>query len=121
MRVLKFTLVICALAGCWQPSSWTSLCKRVVYKIYAIFLLSSLYIFSVSQFMNIILNVENSDEFTDALYMMLTVLVAAYKQTFMLLDRGNITMIIDQLTVRPFAPCESHEVTIRRKFDKMIQ
>ncbi|EFN83902.1 Odorant receptor 46a, isoform A [Harpegnathos saltator] len=72
-------------------------------------------------FMNIILNVENSDEFTDALYMMLTVLVAAYKQTFMLLDRGNITMIIDQLTVRPFAPCESHEVTIRRKFDKMIQ
>lgn len=121
MHVLKLTLVICAFAGCWQPSSWTSLFKHAVYKTYATFLASSLYIFSLSQFMNIVFNVDNSDEFTDALYMLLTVLVAAYKQTFMWVDRKHVMMIIDQLTERPFAPCESHEMTIRRKFDKMIQ
>lgn len=121
MRVLGFTLVICAFAGCWQPLSWTSLLKSIAYKIYAMFLASALYMFSMSQFMNIVVNVEDSEEFIDALYMMLTVLVAAYKQTYMWMDRKNIMKKIDQLSERPFAPCESQEVTIQRKFDKMIQ
>ncbi|XP_032682049.1 uncharacterized protein LOC116849223 [Odontomachus brunneus] len=121
MYVLQFTLLICALAGCWQPLSWESLFKHVIYKTYAMFLASSLYIFALSQFMNIVLNAKNSDEFTDALYMMLTVLVAAYKQTYIWVDRKNVMEIINQLTERPFAPCEPQEVMIRQKFDKRIQ
>lgn len=71
--------------------------------------------------MHIVLNVENSDEFTDTLYMMLTVLVAGYKQVFLWIDRKNVTLIIDVLTEKPFAPCELEEMTIRQKFDKKIQ
>lgn len=121
MRVLKFTLLICAIAGCWQPPSWTSLFKHTIYKIYAMFLVSLLYTFLASQFMNIVLNVGNSDDFTDTLYMMLTVLVAGYKQVFMWIDRKNIRTMIDVLTQKPFAPCESQEFVIRKKFDKMIR
>ncbi|XP_018374987.1 PREDICTED: odorant receptor 4-like [Trachymyrmex cornetzi] len=121
MRVLKFTLLVCAFAGCWQPVSWTSLFKHIIYKTYAMFLVSSLYIFSISQFMNIVLNVENSDEFTDSLYMMLTVFVAGYKQVYMWIDRKNIMMIINVLNEKPFAACETQEWRIQQKFEKMVQ
>jgi len=121
MRVLKFTFLICALAGCWQPSSWTSLFKHIVYKTHAIFLFSALCTFAISQFMNIIFNVGNSDEFTDSLYMMLTVFVAGYKQVYMWIDRKKIMIIINVLTRKPFAICETHEAMIQQKFEKMIE
>lgn len=121
MRALKFTLTICTVAGFWQPPSWTSLIKHIVYKSYAMFLNSSLLVFAMSQFMNILLNVENSDELTDSLYMMLTVFVAGYKQICMWIDHKNITVMINILAEKPFKPCESQEITIQRKFDKMIR
>lgn len=121
MRALKFTLAICTIAGFWQPLSWTSLLEHVVYKSYAIFLNSSLLVFAMAQFVNILLNVDNSDELTDSLYMMLTVFVAGYKQICLWIDHKNITVMIGILTEEPFKPFESQEVAIRRKFDKMIQ
>lgn len=121
MAALKFTLLICTYTGCWQPDSWTSLFKCVIYKTYAMFLVSSLYIFSISQFMNIVLNVENSDEFTDSLYMMLTVFVAGYKQVYMWIDHKNIMLIINVFNKKPFAACDTHEFMIQQKFEKMIQ
>lgn len=121
MRLLKFTLLVCGFAGCWQPPSWTSLFKHIIYKTYAMFLVSALFIFSISQFMNIILNVENSDEFTDSLYMMLTVFVAGYKQVYMWVDRKNIIVIFNVLNEKPFAACETREVMIQQKYEKIIQ
>lgn len=84
------------------------------------FLISSLYIFLFSQCMNIMF-VENSDEFTDTLYMMLTILVAGYKQVYMWIDRKNVMVIINVLTEKPFAPYEIQEEMIQEKFEKMIQ
>ncbi|XP_020291767.1 odorant receptor 46a-like [Pseudomyrmex gracilis] len=121
MSILKFTLVICTIAGFWQPPSWSSLYKHIIYKIYALFLISSFYLFIISQFMNIVLNVDNSDELTDSMYMMLTVFVAGYKQVCIWTDRKTVRMIISVLTDRPFKPSVSDEVTIRDKFEKRIQ
>ncbi|XP_077264614.1 uncharacterized protein LOC143898775 isoform X2 [Temnothorax americanus] len=121
MRVLEFTLLVCSFTGCWQPNSWTSLFKHIIYKTYAMFLVSALYIFSFSQFMNIMLNVENSDEFTDSLYMMLTVFVAGYKQVYMWIDRKNIMMIINFFYEKPFAAGDTRELMIQQKFDKIVK
>ncbi|XP_018374371.1 PREDICTED: odorant receptor 46a-like [Trachymyrmex cornetzi] len=120
-QMLKFSLMLCAIAACWQPITWTSLCKHIIYKTYAIFLISSLYLFLFSQFINITLNVGNSDEFTDALYMMLTIFVAGYKQVYMWVDRKNFMIIINIFNEKPFAPYETHEVMIQQKFEKLIQ
>jgi len=121
MRVLRLTLVICTLAGFWQPPSWASSYKRIIYRIYAAFLIAMLYIFSLSQFMDIVLNIDNSDEFTDALYMMLTVFIAGYKQICMWRNHGNITMIINALFEEPFKPSGSYELIIQQRFEKMVQ
>lgn len=118
--MLKFTLIICALAGCWQPLSWTSLFKHISYKIYATFLILSLNAFLLSQCIHIVLNVGNSDEFTDALYMMLTVFVAAYKQVYIWINRETIMMLIHVFKEKPFASYE-REMIIRKKFEKIIQ
>lgn len=71
--------------------------------------------------MNIVLNVENSDEFTDSLYMMLTVFVAGYKQVYMWTDRKKVMAIINVLNEKPFAVCETRELMIQQKFEKMVQ
>ncbi|XP_011050239.1 PREDICTED: odorant receptor 46a, isoform A-like isoform X1 [Acromyrmex echinatior] len=121
MHVLKFTLTICTIAGFWQPPSWTSLLNHIIYKTYAMFLVLSLNIFAISQFMDIILNVDNSDELTDSLYMMLTVFVAGYKNICLWVDRKNVRMLVNVLREKPFKPNEFHEITIRQQFDKRIQ
>jgi len=71
--------------------------------------------------MNIVINVDNSDELTDSLYMMLTVFVAGFKQVCIWIDRKNVIMVINTLNEKSFKPCEPHEIIIRQKFDKMIQ
>lgn len=85
------------------------------------FLVLSLNIFAISQFMDIVLNVDNSDELTDSLYMMLTVFVAGYKNICLWIDRKNVRMLVNVLRKNPFKPSESHEITIRQRFDKRIQ
>jgi len=71
--------------------------------------------------MDILLNVDNSNELTDSLYMMLTVFVAGYKQICIWRNRGNITMIINALFEEPFKPSGSRELIIQGRFEKMVQ
>lgn len=71
--------------------------------------------------MNIVLNVENSDDFTDSLYMMLIVFVAGYKQVYIWIDRKNINVIINVFNKKPFAACDERESMIQQKFEKVIQ
>ncbi|XP_018403370.1 PREDICTED: uncharacterized protein LOC108780233 [Cyphomyrmex costatus] len=68
-----------------------------------------------------VMNVDNSDELTDSLYMMLTVFVAGYKNICLWVDRKNLRMVVNILRKKPFEPCESHETIIREQFDKRIQ
>nr|XP_012230862.1 PREDICTED: odorant receptor 46a, isoform A-like [Linepithema humile] len=71
--------------------------------------------------MHIVLNVDNPDGFTDALYMMLTVFVAAYKQLYMWIDRKHLMSLLNVFTEKPFAPYETQEVMIQEKFEKLVQ
>lgn len=75
----------------------------------------------MSQFMDLVLNVSNSDEFTETLYLLLIVLMACYKAINMNLSHKNVAMIIEYLTESPFAPLDKNEKIIREKFDKMVE
>lgn len=124
MHALRFTLTICAIAGCWQPLSWTSnlsTFKHAMYNGYRTLLISILFTFNMTQFMNIAMNFGDSDEFANTIYMMLTVFVAFYKIIIMWLSCKNVTGIVTALTEKPFAPIELGEVTIRQKYDKIVQ
>ncbi|KMQ91236.1 odorant receptor isoform a-like protein [Lasius niger] len=121
MRVMQVPLKILTMAGCWPPVSWSSLCKQAVYNAYTIFITLLLFTFMLPQLMDIILNVDNPDEFTDTLYIMLAMVIACCKMLSLVMNRKNIKILTDALIEKPFRPLEPDEIEIQQKFGNIIQ
>lgn len=120
-NLLKHTLALMMIAGCWRPLSWTSSYKYKLYNVYMLFLILLLYTFATSQFMAIVLNAGNPEEFTSILYMMMAVFVAIFKISSMWINRENLADIVNTLIDKPFKPVIASEIKIRQNFDKMIR
>lgn len=75
----------------------------------------------LSQLMDLIITVDNSDDFTDNFYMLLAMIVSCCKMFALLMNRNNIEMLINTLTKKPLQPIESDEMEIRQKYEKLIQ
>lgn len=121
MQVLEFTLKILMVVGCWPPSSWTSFCKRTVYNAYTVFVTLLIFTFMLSQLMDIILNIDNTDDFTDTFYIMLAMVMSICKMTGLLINRKNIGTLTNILIQKPFMPLEADEIKIWHRFEKTIQ
>ncbi|XP_025162771.1 uncharacterized protein LOC105191616 [Harpegnathos saltator] len=120
-QVLRLTLKILMIVGCWSPDSRTSFHKRTIYNAYTVFVILLLYTFMLSQLMDIILNVNNPDEFADTFYIMLAIVISCCKMTGLLINRKNIETFTDILSEKPFIPLETDEMQIRCKYDRTIQ
>lgn len=121
MRVLEFTFKILTVCGCWRPESWTTPHKRLIYHVYTIVILLLIHSFMLSQLMDLILTVDNADDFTDNFYMLLAMIVSCCKMFTLLMNRSNIEMLIDILTRKPCKPVQSDEIEIQQKFDRLVQ
>lgn len=75
----------------------------------------------MSQFLDLILIVDNADDFTDNFYMLLAMIVSCFKMFSLLINRSNIALLTDVLRKKPCIPIEPDEVEIRLKFDKLIE
>ncbi|XP_011050407.1 PREDICTED: odorant receptor Or1-like [Acromyrmex echinatior] len=73
------------------------------------------------QLMDIILNVNNADDFTDTFYIMLAMVIACCKMLSLLLNRKNIEILTDALVEKPFRPLEPDEIEIRQKYNNIIR
>lgn len=73
------------------------------------------------QIMDIILNVDNANDFTETFYVMLATVLASCKMFSLLLNRKNIEILTDVLGEKPFGPLESDEIEIRHKFEEIIR
>ncbi|XP_012060024.1 PREDICTED: putative odorant receptor 85d [Atta cephalotes] len=80
-----------------------------------------MYSFTFSQFMDVILNVDNPDDFTNTLYTMLTMFAANYKILNLFVNHESFAKLIQNLTEGTFKPLLLVEIEIQRKFDKIIQ
>ncbi|CAL1676380.1 unnamed protein product [Lasius platythorax] len=120
MRVLQFTFKILTIVGCWRPESWSSLCMRIVYDAYTVFMIILLYTFLVSQFLDIIWNVESAEDFTENFYATLASVVSCSKMLSLLVNRNNINTLTNILVEKPYRPLEVDEMKIRYKFDRLI-
>ncbi|XP_070156645.1 odorant receptor Or1-like isoform X1 [Polyergus mexicanus] len=121
MRILDFTFKILTICGCERPESWTTPYKRLVYYVYTIFILLLIHTFMLSQLMDLIITVDNSDDFTDNFYMLLAMIVSCCKMFALLMNRNNIEILINILMKKPLQPIESDEMEIRQKYEKLIQ
>ena len=120
MPVLDFTFKLLTICGCWTPDSWTD-CRRLLYHVYTIFILLLIHTFTLSQLLDIILIVDNQDDFTDNFYMLLAMIVSCFKMISLLINRGNIAMLTDILMNGPCRPLEPAEIEIQQRFDKLIE
>lgn len=75
----------------------------------------------LSQLMDIILNVDNTDDFADTFYIMLALVISCCKMTGLLVNRKNIGTLINILIQEPFIPLEADEIEIRQRYEKTIQ
>ncbi|XP_011882841.1 PREDICTED: odorant receptor 46a, isoform A-like isoform X2 [Vollenhovia emeryi] len=71
--------------------------------------------------MDIILFVDNINDFTENVNMSLTVLASCYKIFIMSINYENIIVLINYLTEEPFKPLDSDEIKIQQQYDRMIR
>jgi len=121
MRVLENTFKILTVCGCWRPNSWTSSRGRAAYHMYTIFVFVLVNTFTLSQLLDLVLVVDNSDDFSDNFYMLLAMFVSCCKMVSLLINRDNIAMLINILIEEPCKPFRLDEMEIYHKFDKGIQ
>ncbi|XP_076544268.1 uncharacterized protein LOC117603483 [Osmia lignaria lignaria] len=121
MEVLQSILQLLILSGCWRPPSWTSPFKKFLYVIYTMFLFLLLYSATFLEFLDLILNVENQDELSDNIHVLLSMLGACYKMYSMLTHHKNIAILTNILEKKPFQPENEEEIQIRKSCDKTAQ
>lgn len=102
MHVLQFTFKILTIIGCWQPKSWSSY-RLTVYNVYTIYtIVILLHAFLITQFLNIIWNVDNAEEFTENFYATLATFVSCSKMLSLLVNRNNINTLTNILVEKPY-------------------
>lgn len=116
-----FTFKVLTICGCWPPNSWTSRYKLILYDVYTVLIVLLINTFTLSQLMDLILSVDNTDDFTENFYVTLAMLVSCCKMFSLLKNRNNIATLIDTLMKKPCRPIEHDEIEIRQKFDKFVQ
>lgn len=121
MRALKLTRTVVMIAGCLRPQSWTTLRKRVAYNIYRSYVTTMLFIFAMAQLLDMILIIDNTDDFIDNLNMLLVSSASCYKTFLMRANEEKIVELINILDEEPFKPLDQSEIKIRRKFDQIIR
>ncbi|XP_028047931.2 odorant receptor 94b [Monomorium pharaonis] len=118
MHVLQLTFKILTIVGCWRPKSCSSFYLRFMYDAYTVFMIILLYTFLVSQFLDIIWNVDNAEDFTENFYATLASVVSCSKMLSLLVNRKNINKLTNVFLERPYRPSETDEMKIRYKFDR---
>ncbi|XP_070156654.1 putative odorant receptor 85d isoform X1 [Polyergus mexicanus] len=121
MHILDSTFKFLIICGCWRPDSWASSCKRVIYHMHTVFILALINTFTLSQLLDIILTVDNPDDFTDNFYMLLAMIVSCCKMLSMLMNRKIIAILTNIITEKPCRPLEPSEMEIYHRFDKGVQ
>ncbi|KAF3430255.1 hypothetical protein E2986_11566 [Frieseomelitta varia] len=119
VHTLQCSRILLSICGCLPPSSWTSSFTKSLYNIYTSFVWLLILSLASAQILDIIINVENQDQFSDNFYITLVVFVSGCKLSIMLKHRRSILSLIDSLENEPFSTTNDEEMKIRSKFNKM--
>ncbi|KAK1122367.1 hypothetical protein K0M31_009589 [Melipona bicolor] len=120
MNVLRPAFNILIACGCWMPSSCRTSHGKLFYTLYTTFVILLLYSFCISQFLNVILNVNTADELSDSLYMFISSVLSCCKIFALLINSKAIGVLSRQLEEEPCKPVDAQEITVQKKFDRSI-
>ncbi|XP_011330262.1 odorant receptor 13a isoform X3 [Ooceraea biroi] len=121
MQILSLNFLMYTVGGIWRPIKWCSSGLKVLYNIFTILVLLSLYFLVLTQFLDIVLIVDNIDDFTTNSLMLLTIVAVCCKATLVVVRRNAIINLVRMLLKDPYKLRDADEMAIQRKFDTFIR
>ncbi|XP_018372522.1 PREDICTED: uncharacterized protein LOC108767263 [Trachymyrmex cornetzi] len=121
MQILSLNFFIYTVGGIWRPVEWSSNGAKLLYNIFTFMIIFSEYFLVLTQFMDIILIVDNVDDFATNTLMFLTIVAVCCKATVVVVRRNAIINLVQILLKAPCKPRDEDEIAIQTKFDKFIR
>lgn len=121
MQILSLNFVLCTITGIWRPIEWCSSGAKMLYNTFTLLVLLSLYFLMFTQFMDIILIVDNIDDFTTNSLMLLTIVAVCCKTTLVIIQRKAIINLVQMLLKDPYKTRNKNELAIQMKLDNFIR
>ncbi|EFN79924.1 Odorant receptor 46a, isoform A [Harpegnathos saltator] len=121
MQMFSLNFLMYSLSGVWRPISWSSNCAKLLYSAFTVFAVVPLYFFLLTQFMDIILVVDNIDDFTNNSLVLVGMISVCCKATVIVLRRKEIIGLVEMLLTEPCKPRDEDELAIQARFDKFIR
>ncbi|GAB1867165.1 Odorant receptor [Camponotus japonicus] len=121
MQLFSLNFLMYTVGGVWRPIKWSSNVAKLLYSIFTSIILFSLYFLMLTQFMDILLVVDNIDDFATNTLMFLTIVAVTCKATIVVVRRNAIIKLVQTLLEPPCKPQNEDEMAIQRKFDKFIR
>ncbi|KYN28938.1 Odorant receptor 46a, isoform A [Trachymyrmex cornetzi] len=121
MQMLSLNFFIYTVSGIWRPVEWSSNGAKLLYNVFTFMVIFSEYFLVLTQFMDIVLIVDNIDDFATNTLMFLSIVAVCCKATVVVVRRNAIINLVEILLKAPYKPRDEDEVAIQTKFDKFIR
>ncbi|XP_032667812.1 odorant receptor 46a-like [Odontomachus brunneus] len=109
------------VSGIWRPIKWSSSCAKLLYNAFSFCTIVQIYFLVLTQLMDLVLNVNNMDDFVNNSLVFVSVIVVSCKATTVMLRRSAIINLADMLLSDPCKPRDEDELAIQAKFDRFIR
>ncbi|XP_076756569.1 uncharacterized protein LOC143426780 [Xylocopa sonorina] len=120
MRLLRTICYLLTLCGCWPPPL-SSPFKKFAYNVYHYYAFLVVNVAMFCEVMDLVLNVENEDEFCDNIYITMGMGIGCHKMCSAFFSRKNIIVMVDMLESEPFRPETEEEIKIRNRCMKQTE
>ncbi|GAB1867164.1 Odorant receptor [Camponotus japonicus] len=121
MQILSLNFLIYTVVGIWRPIDWSSNVAKLLYNTFTFIVLVLEYFLMLTQFMDIVLVVDNIDDFATNTLMFLSIVGVCCKATIVVVRRNSIISLVQILLKAPYKPRDEDEVAIQMKYDKFIK
>ncbi|XP_014482554.1 PREDICTED: odorant receptor Or2-like [Dinoponera quadriceps] len=121
MQILPLNFFIYTVGGVWRPVEWSSNLAKFSYNVFTFFTIVPLYFLVLTQFLDIVLIVDNMDDFATNSLMFMTIVGVCCKATVAVLRRNAIIDLVGILLKEPCKPRDKDEIMIQAKFDEFVR
>lgn len=121
MQILPLNFFIYTVGGVWRPVEWSSDGSKFLYNLFTFVTVIPLYFLMLTQFMDIVLIVDNMDDFATNSLMFMTIVGVCCKATIAVIRRNAIIDLVQMLLKDPCRPRNEAEMAIQMKFDEFIR
>lgn len=105
----------------WRPIEWSSKCSKILYSLLTCLTIYLLTTLTLTQLLDIILVIDNVDDFATNSLMLLSAVSVLFKATAVVTHRDEIINLIETLQKKPCKAYNEEESDIQMKFDRLIR